>query len=203
MMALSSSNWEIFDQHHSGVDFICIVKMQSSSNFGYFPDPPIESLYYTRYQNALLQATRSKYVALQGFSDLMSLEIDIVFDEINKMALCNGINQVTVPQGIANLYRLIAEQVQNPVLFSWLFCSFQTGLTRPKFNQGQTFVNGYETDVPAVKQAIRQIRAFSGAPGAFGDVWRTLIMGNTEIALLKTYRSGYQEDFIAHEFFIA
>lgn len=177
--------------------------MQSPALTRYFAAPSIESVYQQRYQEALLKAAGSKYVALQGFSDLMALEIDIVFDEVNKAALCNGINTVFVPQGIANLYRLITEQVQNPVLFSWLFCSFQTGFTKPKFNQGQQLVNGYETNVPLVRQVIRQIRTFSGAPSAFGDVWRTLIMGNTEIALLKTYRIGYQEDYISHEFFIA
>lgn len=177
--------------------------MQSPALSRYFAPSPVVSAYYQRYREILIRASGSKYVAEHAFTELMSLETDLIFDELNRGFRCIGISELTVPQGILNLQRLINEQVQNPVLFNWLFCAVQTGLTRPIFQNDRSAPSGYQTNVPLVRQVIPEIRQLSTGPSAFGDVWRTLIMGNAEIALLKTYRAGYDNDHIAHEFFIA
>jgi hypothetical protein len=152
-----------------------------------------------RYQEIVIEASSDRRLLEQTYLKLMKLELDMVFDEVSRDIPCTHINKVTIPKGIANLQGMILWQHQNPQLFKWLFCAFQTGLVTPD----PTAPGSYQTNIPLVRQVISEIHDLRVAPGAYGDVWSSLILGDRELALLKTYRNGYNADHLSHEFFIA
>jgi len=168
--------------------------------------------FYRRYLKVLELAEGHKYLREQAFTELMQLELEIIITETKNNAQCTPISQIRIPGAMATLQRLIDEQVQNPALFTWLFCAFETGLTIPKIQPiedvdlwGQpvrrTIGAGFYTNIPVTRMVISEIEHLSTS-GFYGDVWRTLIMGNKNIALLKTSRKTGENDFIVHEFFI-
>lgn len=169
------------------------------------------SSFYQRYLRVVEATDGNKYVRQQAFVELMQLELEIVLTEL-KGSRCTPITQIRIPEAIHTLQRWIDEQIQNPVLFTWLFCSIETGLVTPRFQTIQDvdrlgrpinrdIISGYDTNIPATRMVISSIEHLSTS-GAFGDIWRTLVLGSKSIALLKTSKKTLEDDFIVHEFFI-
>ena len=158
-----------------------------------------------------LLKTRECYIVTNNiysfYPKMLALEAKILEQEKYLLApKCRSaipMNEIKEPYGITLIHDNMKSQIYNAELLYWLSCSFQTAFLAQN--------NDLTTNIVNVKNVISNLSNLflnnDIDKGAIGEVWKATVKGLTDLVIIKTYKSGFDDygikmDHNYHEYFI-
>jgi len=156
-----------------------------------------EETFFSKYRIIINMPGYSIEQRTENFAALMELERIYIFNDMTKNQFCDSFSNIKDTRGIKKLNLLLDNQVENPNLYGWVFCSINEA-----FTNGDYDFNG---NVGEIRNMINSLTVLTRI-GTFGALYAPDIRNITDLMRIKIFnpldpKYSYFDE-MSHEFFI-